>query len=254
MTHAETNPAAQADVEQLRQWIRDCEPGRMVFFGGAGVSTESGIPDFRSADGLYAQKYPYPPETMVSRTFFDAHPREFFDFYCDRMLALDAQPNAAHRKLAELEKEGILSAVVTQNIDGLHQKAGSRNVLELHGSVLRNYCRDCHAPYSVEELLALRENVPDGVPRCVHCDGIVKPDVVLYEEPLDDATVTAAVRAIAAADLLVIAGTSLAVYPAAGLIDYFSGSHLAIVNRTPTPRDAHADLCLAANVGEVFSF
>ena len=213
-----------------------------------------GIPDFRSADGLYAQRYPYPPETMVSRSFFDAHPREFFDFYCDRMLALDAAPNAAHRKLAELEREGTLSAVVTQNIDGLHQKAGSRNVLELHGSVWRNFCMDCGAPYTVEELLALREQSPDGVPRCPKCGAIVKPDVVLYEEPLDDATVTVAVRAIASADLLVIAGTSLAVYPAAGLIDYFSGDHLAIINRTPTPRDAHADLCIAANVGEVLGY
>ena len=244
----------ERDIEQLRQWIDECAPGRMVFFGGAGVSTESGIPDFRSADGLYAQRYPYPPETMVSRSFFDAHPREFFDFYCDRMLALDAEPNAAHRKLAELEREGTLSAVVTQNIDGLHQKAGSRNVLELHGSVWRNFCMDCGAPYPVEELLALREQSPDGVPHCSKCGAIVKPDVVLYEEPLDDGTVTAAVRAIASADLLVIAGTSLAVYPAAGLIDYFSGDHLAIINRTPTPRDAHADLCIATNVGEVLGY
>lgn len=242
------------DIEQLRQWISACAPGRMVFFGGAGVSTESGIPDFRSADGLYAQHYPYPPETMVSRSFFDAHPREFFDFYCDRMLALDAEPNAAHRKLAELEREGTLAAVVTQNIDGLHQKAGSRNVLELHGSVWRNFCMGCGAPYTVEELLALREKGPDGVPHCPRCGAIVKPDVVLYEEPLDDATVTAAVRAIACANLLVIAGTSLAVYPAAGLIDYFSGDHLAIINRTPTPRDAHADLCIAANVGDVLGY
>ena len=200
------------------------------------------------------RRYPHPPETMVSRSFFDAHPREFFDFYCDRMLALDAEPNAAHRKLAELEREGTLSAVVTQNIDGLHQKAGSRNVLELHGSVWRNFCMDCGAPYTVEELLALRKQSPDGVPRCPRCGTIVKPDVVLYEEPLDDGTVTAAVRAIASADLLVIAGTSLAVYPAAGLIDYFSGDHLAIINRTPTPRDAHADLCIATNVGKVLGY
>ncbi|WP_302961439.1 NAD-dependent protein deacylase [uncultured Adlercreutzia sp.] len=242
------------DIEQLRAWIRACAPGRMVFFGGAGVSTESGIPDFRSADGLYAQQYPYPPETMVSRSFFDAHPREFYDFYCDRMLALDAEPNAAHRKLAELEQAGTLSAVVTQNIDGLHQKAGSHTVWELHGSVLRNFCMDCRAPFTVEELLALREQAPDGVPRCPHCDGIVKPDVVLYEEPLNDTTVLGAVQAIAHADLLVIAGTSLAVYPAAGLIDYFEGDHVAIINRTPTPRDATADLCITANVGEVLGF
>lgn len=247
------NPQS-ADIEQLRAWIRACAPGHMVFFGGAGVSTESGIPDFRSPDGLFAQKYPYPPETMVSRSFFNAHPGPFYDFYCDRMLALDAQPNAAHRKLAQLERDGILSAVVTQNIDGLHQKAGSQNVQELHGSVLRNFCMGCGAPYTVEELLTLREASSDGVPRCSTCGAIVKPDVVLYEEPLDDATVTAAVRAIANADLLVIAGTSLAVYPAAGLIDYFSGNHLAIINRTPTPRDKQADLCIAANVGEVLDF
>ena len=173
----------ERDIKQLRQWIDECALGRMVFFGGAGVSTESGIPDFRSADGLYAQRYPYPPETMVSRSFFDAHPHEFFDFYCDRMLALNAEPNAAHRKLAELERKGTLSAVVTQNIDGLHQKAGSLNVLELHGSVWRNFCMGCGASCTVEELLTLREQSPDGVPRCAHCGAIVKPDVVLYEEP-----------------------------------------------------------------------
>ncbi len=180
--------------------------------------------------------------------------REFFKFYFDRMIALDAVPNPAHYALAKLEKEGKLSAVITQNIDGLHQKAGSQNVLELHGSVWRNFCMGCGAPYTVEELLALREQSPDSVPRCPKCGAIVKPDVVLYEEPLDDATVTAAVCAIASADLLVIAGTSLAVYPAAGLIDYFSGDHLAIINRTPTPRDAHADLCIATNVGEVLGY
>lgn len=250
----ETNDRAQRDIEQLRAWIRDCAPGRMVFFGGAGVSTESGIPDFRSADGLYVQRYAYPPETIVSHSFFTARPKEFYDFYCDRMLALDAEPNAAHRKLAELEREGTLSAVVTQNIDGLHQKAGSHTVHELHGSVWRNYCTGCGASYTVHELLNLRDQSSDGVPRCPSCGSIVKPDVVLYEEALDDATVTASVRAIASADLLVIAGTSLAVYPAAGLIDYFSGDHVVIVNRTPTPRDTAADLCIAANVGEVFSF
>ena len=244
----------ERDIEQLRQWIDECAPGRMVFFGGAGVSTESGIPDFRSADGLYAQRYPYPPETMVSRSFFDAHPREFFDFYCDRMLALDAEPNRAHQKLAELEGNGTLSAVVTQNIDGLHQKAGSKHVYELHGSVLRNFCMGCGKAYPVERLLKLRAQSANGVPRCPACGGIVKPDVVLYEEPLDERTLSGAVAAIGNADLLVVAGTSLAVYPAAGLIDFFAGSHLVIVNRTPTPRDQHADLCLAANVGDVFDF
>lgn len=245
---------AQRDIEQLRVWIRSCKPGRMVFFGGAGVSTESGIPDFRSADGLYAQRYEYPPETIVSRSFFDARPGEFYNFYCDRMLALDAKPNAAHMKLAELEREGTLSATVTQNIDGLHQRSGSRTVHELHGSVWRNYCMGCGAPYTVYELLELRAASTDGVPRCPKCGAVVKPDVVLYEEALDDATVTASVQAIAHADLMVIAGTSLAVYPAAGLLDYFRGEHVVIINRTPTPRDAGADLCIAANVGEVLGF
>ena len=246
--------SAKRPIETLRQWIDKAPAYGMVFFGGAGVSTESGIPDFRSSDGLFAQQYPYPPEHMVSRSFFDAHPREFYDFYCDRMLALDAQPNAAHRKLAELERAGTLAAVITQNIDGLHQKAGSKRVFELHGSVLRNYCRKCSAAFSAEQLLALREQASDGVPRCPACGGVVKPDIVLYEKPLDERTLDGAMEAIAQAGLLVIAGTSLAVYPAAGLIDYFRGSHLVIVNRTPTPRDRQADLCIAANVGEVFDF
>ena len=242
------------DIETFRSWVADTPPGGMVFFGGAGVSTESGIPDFRSPDGLYAQKYPYPPEQMISRSFFDENPGAFFDFYCDRMLALDAQPNRAHRKLAELEQAGTLAAVVTQNIDGLHQKAGSARVFELHGSVLRNFCMQCGAPYPVDDLLALRTQSADGIPRCPVCDGIVKPDVVLYEEPLDERTMHGAVDAIAQADLLVVAGTSLAVYPAAGLIDFFTASRLVIVNRTPSPRDRQADLCIAANVGEVFDF
>ena len=226
----------------------------IVFFGGAGVSTESGIPDFRSVDGLYHQKFKYPPETMLSHTFYETHTEEFYDFYRAKMLALDAQPNAAHRKLAEWERQGKLKAVITQNIDGLHQKAGSKRVLELHGSVLRNFCMDCGAAYPVDELLRLRDEAADGVPRCPACGGIVKPDVVLYEEALDERTLQASVDAIARADLLVVAGTSLAVYPAAGLIDFFQGDHLVIVNRTPTPRDRQADLCLAANVGDVFDF
>ena len=245
---------ARRGIEAFRNWVGETKPGRMVFFGGAGVSTESGIPDFRSPDGLYAQKYPHPPEQMISRSFFDAHPAEFFDFYCDRMLALDAEPNRAHQKLAELEGKGTLSAVVTQNIDGLHQKAGSKHVCELHGSVLRNFCMGCGKAYPVERLLKLRAQSADGVPRCPACGGIVKPDVVLYEEPLDERTLSGAVATIKHAELLVVAGTSLAVYPAAGLIDFFAGSHLVIVNRTPTPRDQHADLCLAANVGDVFDF
>ena len=241
-----------SEIAKLKEWVDGCD--NIVFFGGAGVSTESGIPDFRSVDGLYNQQYKYPPETILSHTFFLSETAEFYRFYRAKMLALDAQPNAAHLKLAEWEREGKCRAVVTQNIDGLHQKAGSLNVLELHGSVWRNFCMGCGASCTAEELLTLREQSPDGVPRCAHCGAIVKPDVVLYEEPLDDGTVTAAVRAIASADLLVIAGTSLAVYPAAGLIDYFSGDHLAIINRTPTPRDAHADLCIAANVGDVLGY
>lgn len=241
-----------SEIAKLKEWVDGCD--NIVFFGGAGVSTESGIPDFRSVDGLYNQQYKYPPETILSHTFFLSETAEFYRFYRAKMLALDAQPNAAHLKLAEWEREGKCRAVVTQNIDGLHQKAGSLNVLELHGSVWRNFCMGCGASCTVEELLTLREQSPDGVPRCAHCGAIVKPDVVLYEEPLDDGTVTAAVRAIASADLLVIAGTSLAVHPAAGLIDYFRGDHLAIINRTPTPRDAHADLCIAANVGDVLGY
>ncbi len=236
---------------QLRTWIDACPPGGLVFFGGAGVSTESGIPDFRSADGLYAQKsaYPYPPEVMVSRSFFDAHPALFYDFYCERMLALDAKPNQAHRKLAALEQAGICRAVVTQNIDGLHQAAGSRQVIELHGSVHRNHCMACNAPFTVDQLLEARA-ADDGIPRC-SCGGIIKPDVVLYEESLDQTTLEAAVDAIAAASLLIVAGTSLAVYPAAGLLRYFQGDHVAIINRDATPADQSADLCLRENIGEV---
>ena len=241
--------------QQLQQWIDQSE--NIVFFGGAGVSTDSGLADFRSRkQGLYNQPSGYgaTPEEILTPAYMLAHPAEFFDFYCERMLALDAEPNRAHRALAELERDGTLRAVITQNIDGLHQKAGSRNVLELHGSVLRNACMGCGAPYSVERLLDLRAANPDGVPRCPACGRIVKPEVVLYEEPLDERTLHEAITAIAQADLLVIAGTSLSVYPAAGLIDSFQGSRLVIVNRTPTPRDRHADLCIAANVGDVLDF
>ena len=246
---------ATREIETLRSWIESCKPGRMVFFGGAGVSTESGIPDFRSPDGLYAQKYgDVAPETMISRSYFDMHPERFFAFYFDRMIARDAEPNRAHRKLAELEQNGTLSAVITQNIDGLHQKAGSRNVLELHGSVLRNFCMGCGRAFDLDEEIALHEAAPNGVPRCPTCGSIVKPDVVLYEEGLDGRILEQSVSAIRHADMLVIAGTSLAVYPAAGLIDYFSGDHLVIVNLAPTPRDRYADLCIAAKVGGVFDF
>ena len=244
-----------ASIATLRRWIGECKPGRLVFFGGAGVSTESGIPDFRSPDGLYAQKYgDVPPEQMISRSYFDRHPRTFFEFYFDRMVARDALPNRAHLKLAQLEAEGTLSAVVTQNIDGLHQKAGSKEVYELHGSILRNYCMACHRSYDLDGTIALHEAASDGIPRCTHCNHIVKPDVVLYEESLDSEVLEKSVMAIRRADVMVIAGTSLAVYPAAGLIDYFSGDHLAIVNLSPTPRDRLADLCVTAKVGDVFDF
>ena len=233
------------EIETLHQWMQESE--RVVFFGGAGVSTESGIPDFRSTDGLYNQQYDYPPEQILSHTFFMRWPEEFFRFYRDKMLAPSAKPNKAHRALAKLEEQGKLTAVITQNIDGLHQMAGSKKVLELHGSVHRNYCMRCHKFHSMEEILH-----SEGVPRC-SCGGIIKPDVVLYEEGLDDATLRGAVRAISQADMLIIGGTSLAVYPAAGLIDYFTGKHLVVINRDATPRDAGADLLIQGNIGEVLS-
>ena len=217
----------------------------IVFFGGAGVSTESGIPDFRSVDGLYHQKYDYPPETILSHSFFESHTKEFFDFYREKMLFLDAKPNAAHRKLAELERAGKLKAVVTQNIDGLHTLAGSKNVFELHGSVHRNYCRNCRKFYTAEQIRKSK-----GVPTC-DCGGVIKPDVVLYEEPLDEACTRGAVKAIAAADALIVAGTSLTVYPAAGFLNYFRGRHLVLINRDATPYDDMATLALHEKVGEV---
>lgn len=219
----------------------------IVFFGGAGVSTESGIPDFRSVDGLYRQKYDYPPEEILSHTFFEAHTEYFYRFYREKMLCPQAMPNAAHQKLAALERAGRLKAVITQNIDGLHQKAGSKNVFELHGSVLRNYCMDCGCFYPVEAILA-----SDGIPRCT-CGGIIKPDVVLYEEGLNSATVEGALAAIEAADCLIVAGTSLSVYPAAGFIRQFNGAHFILINRDPTPADGAADLLLRRSVGEVLS-
>ena len=218
---------------------------RVVFFGGAGVSTESGIPDFRSRDGLYNQKYKYPPEVMLSRSFFDTHPKEFFDFYRDKLLPEGVKPNKAHLKLAEMEKAGRLSAVVTQNIDGLHQAAGSKNVFELHGSVHRNYCMDCGRFYTSDFI-----KNSEGVPRC-ECGGVIKPDVVLYEEGLDNATVTGALREISSADTLIVAGTSLSVYPAAGFLDYFRGKNLVLINRDPTPADTRAQLVIRGKVGEV---
>ena len=232
-------------IEQLREWVRESD--NIVFFGGAGVSTESGIPDFRSVDGLYNQHYDYPPETILSHTFYRKKPDEFYRFYRAKMLCLDAGPNAVHRKLAQWEQEGKLKAVVTQNIDGLHQAAGSKVVLELHGSVLRNYCERCGKFYGVEDVI--RAN---GVPRC-SCGGTVKPDVVLYEEGLDQRLLQRAVNYIRNADVLIIGGTSLAVYPAAGLIDYYEGSKLVLINKSDTARDAHADLVIHEPIGEVFS-
>ena len=234
-----------AQIAKLKEWVDASD--NIVFFGGAGVSTESGIPDFRSVDGLYNQQYKYPPETILSHTFFMAEPEEFFRFYRAKMLALDAQPNAAHRKLAEWERMGKCRAVVTQNIDGLHQKAGSKEVLELHGSVLRNYCMRCHKPYDVRDIAA-----GTGVPKC-SCGGTIKPDVVLYEESLDSYTINKSVEYIRNADILIIGGTSLAVYPAAGLINYYRGSKLVLVNKSATPSDRSADLVIHAPIGEVFS-
>lgn len=231
------------EIETLQQWID--KSSRIVFFGGAGVSTESGIPDFRSVDGLYNQKYDYPPETILSRTFFDRKPEEFYRFYRDKMLCLDARPNAAHKKLAGLEAAGKLHSVVTQNIDGLHTLAGSKRVWELHGSIHRNRCMRCGAPYGVERI---RNST--GVPRC-SCGGIIKPDVVLYEEGLDSYVLEQAVEDIRSADMLIIGGTSLAVYPAAGLIRYYRGNRLVLINKSATPYDAHADLILHDSIGVV---
>lgn len=231
-------------LKTLKTWID--ESANIVFFGGAGVSTESGIPDFRSVDGLYHQKFDYPPEEILSHSFFERNPDYFYRFYREKMLPLEAQPNIVHRVLAKWEKEGKLRAVVTQNIDGLHQKAGSQTVFELHGSVLRNYCMRCGKFHDAAFIRDSR-----GIPKCV-CGGTVKPDVVLYEEGLDDATVSGAISAIAKADVLIVGGTSLTVYPAAGLIRYYRGSKLALINRDETPYDAQADLVLHETLGDVF--
>lgn len=233
----------EKEIEQLQEIID--ESSRIVFFGGAGVSTESGIPDFRSAGGIYHQKYKYSPEQVVSHSFFVRYPEAFYEFYKEKMMALDARPNPAHIKLAELEKAGKLTAVVTQNIDGLHQAAGSRNVYELHGSIHRNYCMRCGKFYDAEYVKGY-----DGVPRC-ECGGMIKPDVVLYEEGLDQDTIQGAVRAISQADTLIIGGTSLVVYPAAGFIDYFNGKHLVVINKSETARAVRAELTIAAPIGEV---
>ena len=234
-----------SEMEKLRKIVDESD--NIVFFGGAGVSTESGIPDFRSTDGLYHQQYDYPPETILSHTFFMKKPEEFFRFYRDKMLALDAKPNPAHYKLAEWERQGKLKAVITQNIDGLHQAAGSTKVLELHGSVLRNYCMKCGRFY---EARFVQEQ--EGIPRC-SCGGMIKPDVVLYEESLTMQIMQEAVDYIRQADVLIVGGTSLVVYPAAGLIDYYRGNKLVLINRTPTGRDGVADLVVSGSIGEIFS-
>ena len=231
-------------VDILEQWIKESD--NVVFFGGAGVSTESGIPDFRSVDGLYNQQYDYPPETIISHSFYRKNPEEFYRFYKNKMLFPDAQPNAAHKALAKLEQQGKVRAVITQNIDGLHQAAGSKAVLELHGSVHRNYCTRCGKFFGLSDILGM-----NGVPRC-ECGGIIKPDVVLYEEGLDQETLQKAVRYIQNAEILIIGGTSLTVYPAAGLIDYYRGKKLVLINKTATPMDERADLVISAPIGEVF--
>ena len=233
------------NLERLKKWI--AESKSIVFFGGAGVSTESGIPDFRSVDGLYSQKFDYPPETIISHSFYKRDPEYFFRFYREKMLPLGFEPNITHRVLAQWEAEGKLSAVVTQNIDGLHQKAGSKTVYELHGSVLRNYCTRCRKFHSAEFI-----KNSTAVPRC-GCGGIVKPDVVLYEEGLDQDTIEKSIMAIRNADLLIVAGTSLTVYPAAGLINYYRGNRLVLINRDATPYDHYADLVLHETLGNVFS-
>lgn len=233
------------NTEKLQRMIDESK--RIVFFGGAGVSTESGIPDFRSVDGLYSQHYRYPPEVMLSHSFYEAHSAAFFDFYRAKMLYLDAKPNDAHKKLVALEQAGKLTAIITQNIDGLHQSAGSKAVFELHGCVHRNYCQRCHQLYGAEYMLK-----SEGVPTC-SCGGTIKPDVVLYEEGLNQQTLSGAIEAIERADMLMIGGTSLAVYPAASLVDYYSGSKLVLINRSSTPKDQRADLLINGSIGEVLS-
>ena len=233
-------------IEELKNIISNSN--NIVFFGGAGVSTESGIPDFRSVDGLYNQKYKYPPETILSHTFYRSYPEEFFRFYKDKMLYTDAEPNTTHKALAKLEEMGKLKAVITQNIDGLHQKAGSKKVLELHGSVLRNYCEKCHTFHDLDYMISA-----DGVPTCKKCGGRVKPDVVLYEEGLDDNTIQESVNFIRNCEVLIIGGTSLGVYPAAGLIDYYRGNKLILINKSSTPKDNYANLIINDSLGNVFS-
>lgn len=244
----ETETKLEEKIENFQKIYDNADS--IVFFGGAGVSTESGIPDFRSQDGLYSQQWKYPPETIISRTFFDANPVEFYRFYREKLIIKNIEPNTAHFQLAKMEEKGKLKAVVTQNIDGLHQKAGSRNVFELHGSTLRNFCMDCGAEYGID-FIAESENSPDKLPRCTKCGGLVKPDVVLYEESLDQNVINGAVNAIKNADTLIIGGTSLVVYPAAGLIDYFRGKNIVLINKSATAGDTRANLVIHESIGKV---
>jgi len=243
-------------IARLQEMVDECR--HIVFMGGAGVSTESGVPDFRSEDGLYHQKFKYPPETMLSHSFYRSHRAEFYKFYDEKILVEGVEPNAAHLKLAEMEQAGKLSAVITQNIDGLHQKAGSKKVLELHGSVARNYCEKCHAFYDLDFMMEAKKN-QDYEPRCTKecdgkiCGGEIKPDVVLYEEGLDSDILNEAVRETSMADMLIIGGTSLVVYPAAGLVNYFRGKYLVVLNKSATPQDNHADLVISDSIGKVLS-
>lgn len=231
----------------LKEWIK--ESNNIVFFGGAGVSTESNIPDFRSDNGLYKKQYPYPAEVMLSHSFYESNPKEFFEFYFNQMIYKDAKPNKAHLALAQLEKQGKLKAVITQNIDGLHQAAGSKTVYELHGSVLRNTCTGCHEKYTLDQMLEFRDE--NGIPRCPKCNHIIKPDVVLYEEGLDNEVIERSIAHIRKADMLIIGGTSLVVYPAAGLIDYYHGNKLVLINKSATSRDGQADLVISDSIGKV---
>lgn len=248
MNMNETETKLEEKIENFQKIYENADS--IVFFGGAGVSTESGIPDFRSQDGLYSQQWKYPPETIISRSFFDANPVEFYRFYREKLIIKNIEPNTAHFQLAKMEEKGKLKAVVTQNIDGLHQKAGSKNVFELHGSTLRNFCMDCGAEYGID-FIAESENSPDKLPRCEKCGGLVKPDVVLYEESLDQNVINGAVNAIKNADTLIIGGTSLVVYPAAGLIDYFRGKNIVLINKSATAGDARANLVIHESIGKV---
>lgn len=248
MNMNETETKLEEKIENFQKIYDNADS--IVFFGGAGVSTESGIPDFRSQDGLYSQQWKYPPETIISRSFFDANPVEFYRFYREKLIIKNIEPNTAHFQLAKMEEKGKLKAVVTQNIDGLHQKAGSKNVFELHGSTLRNFCMDCGAEYGID-FIAESENSPDKQPRCSKCGGLVKPDVVLYEESLDQNVINGAVNAIKNADTLIIGGTSLVVYPAAGLIDYFRGKNIVLINKSATAGDARANLVIHESIGKV---